>query len=119
MAEHPPYLLLLTKVFAPSHISDGTQRIADGPIQGLGIFIDNNKPGWDLRTNTRVAGFSAPFANIQLALVDLHDFHVVSQKATQAATAYPGRIVLEDVVLESVINKALGDLLPEVLQAGH
>ncbi len=91
------HLVLLTKYHAEARLRQDDGSIGSGKLQGLGFYIDRDSTLQRTKIPGQALGFIAPFAYIEVSLVDLAtstvvgrtqimDSHIISAGRSAAAT---------------------------------
>lgn len=74
-------LVLVTKRHAEARLRSLNGDLGSGTLDGLGYYLDSNKRLKNRDTGVRSIGFLAPFAYVEVSLVDLATSTVVRQAA--------------------------------------
>lgn len=75
--ERATHLLLLTKHHGMASLEAADSHLGSGRIEGLGFYVDSDHPMKNLDTGSRTKGFLAPFAYVDVTLVDLSTSTIV------------------------------------------
>jgi hypothetical protein len=87
-------LVLLTKHRAPARLQAYHAFIGTGMLEGLGFYVDRQKPIRSFDTSELARGYIAPYVYVQVSLVDLATSEVVRNElvmATATVSAADGK----------------------------
>jgi len=80
------HLMLVTKHRAETALQTANFKTGSGMLEGLGFYIDRDKPLTRSDTGQRGIGFLAPYAYFKISLVDLATSTVQKEQAVTATT---------------------------------
>jgi hypothetical protein len=83
---HAARLVLLTKVRYDAEVIIRTGNIAFGKLDGLGFYVDTNRPMANVKTGDTYRWFVAPYAYFRVSIVDLGTGRAVSEQNVHAST---------------------------------
>lgn len=81
------YLVLVTKHRDELNLQFGQNRDAGGKLEGLGFYVDDTPTANSGETREAVRGFIAPYAYLQVALVDTRTWNVIGKQTITASAA--------------------------------
>ena len=126
--EHATQLVLMTKYRSEARLTGGNGALGNGKIGGLGFYVDFAARIKSSETGGIERGFIAPFAYIQLSLIDVATNTVV--RRTEATHSYllgtaghpaetnPWEVLTPDqkvAALKEVLGGAVRDALPKLM----
>jgi len=97
------HLLLLTKIRKDSALVMRYLEGGSGKLEGLGFFVDSNRPMVNRQTGEPYRGFVAPFACFRISLIEVATGRTSSERAgcaTGMLPAHSGVSTWEDVPAE-------------------
>ena len=77
---HAGYLILLTKIRYDAEVVIRTGNIAFGKLDGLGFYVDTNRPMANVKTGDTYRGLVAPYAYFRVSVVDLAANRVIAEQ---------------------------------------
>ena len=83
---HAERLVLLTKVRYDAEVIIRTGNIAFGKLDGLGFYVDTNRPMANVKTGDTYRGFVAPYAYFRVSILDPAANRIVSEQVVHAST---------------------------------
>ncbi len=119
----PTHLVLLTKYHADARLRMGNGDIGSGKLQGLGFYIDRDTVLVLGDTGGQAAGFIAPFAYIEVSLVDLATSTVVGRtvivetRVVSAGRSVEGTDPWDAMTADQKTNALRGMLTEQVQRA--
>ena len=79
-------LVLLTRARYDAEVIIRSGNIAFGKLEGLGFYVDANRPVVNLKTHENYAGLVAPYAYFRVSIVELGADRIVSEQVVHAST---------------------------------
>ncbi|MFZ3321145.1 MAG: hypothetical protein WA190_02165 [Usitatibacter sp.] len=83
------YLILVTKVRYDAQVVIRTGNVAFGKLEGLGFYMDTERPMYNTQTGEEYRGLIAPYVHFRASLVDVASQRVVKEQAIHVATLLP------------------------------
>ncbi len=125
------HLLLITRWRGPTALKTTSARVGSGHLEGLGFYLDQHQKTRRQDTGQTGEGFLAPYAYLQLQLIDLASGEIekteqVSSSSTLSAarnaTGTDAWTALEPAqkvrVLLQVVRSGVGQAVPRLLGTG-
>jgi hypothetical protein len=122
------YLVVLSKFRGDAIVRVRTGTIGTGKLSGLGFYVDPDKRMTRTATGERGSGFVAPFAYVEVSLIDLRTGAVVRDanatestmrvNAGSGATLEPWDALTSDQkvrLLENLLGRAVHKTVPRVV----
>jgi hypothetical protein len=119
------HLVLVTKHRSDARIKLREGFIGSGTLEGLGFYIDDDTPVFNLGSLEGRKGFLAPFVHVRFSLVDLADSRTLREEPSTAANAVvnpKGTAVWESLsgdekarLLQSMLRRQAARAVPRLL----
>lgn len=112
---HASRLILITKIRYDAEVVIRTGNIAFGKLDGLGFYVDTNRPMANVKTGDTYRGLVAPYAYFRVSLVDLAANRVIAEQSVHlgvALASHAGVGTWEEITPQEKMN-ALQSLLRE------
>lgn len=122
------HLVTLTRLRDAANLRAAHGRLGDGPLEGLGFYIDRHQPMMSTETLVSSKGFLAPFLYVRATLIELPSGRVArmrrhaegvvlaAEKADQAGD--PWNVMPADrklAVLSDMVRQDVGRLVRELV----
>jgi len=112
---HAGHLILLTKIRYEAEVVIRTGNIAFGKLEGLGFYVDTNRPMANVKTGDTYRGLVAPYAYFRASVVDLATNRVIAEQSVHTGiplASHAGVGTWEEISPQEKMN-ALQSLLRE------
>jgi hypothetical protein len=83
------HLILVTKVRYDAQVVIRTGNVAFGKLDGIGFYIDTDRPMRNVQTGEEYRGLIAPYAHFRASLIDLRSNRLVKQEIVHVAAILP------------------------------